>query len=121
MDGLCVLVGASCSLTKQCTLSLALSHELLRSHVPLPEGCSAVLDAEGSNIAVPVEPRIIFNEGRQLRIGHDPIKDAIDLLGDLTVYFQLRYISFHATGLHEPRKLRAIGKVRSHLGHLRCE
>jgi hypothetical protein len=45
---------------------------------------------------------IIFNEGRQLRIGHYPIEDSIDLLGDLTIHFQLGYISFHATGLHEP-------------------
>lgn len=45
---------------------------------------------------------IIVNERGELRIRHYPIEDSINLLGDLAVNLQLGYISFHATGLHEP-------------------
>lgn len=56
--------------------------------------------------------RIIFNERRKLRIGHDAVKRPVNVCRDLAINLEVLDFSFDPAGFHEPGELRAVGEVQ---------
>lgn len=123
-------------LTDKRTSGFPLAVEFLSSHMALLEGDLAVFDFERAYAAVAVEPlthrehrgprvwqrgsnrftyRVIFNEGRELRVGHDTVEGSVDVGRDLPINLEVRNVTFQAAWFHEPGELRLVREVQERL------
>jgi hypothetical protein len=90
-----------------------------------------MLYAESADVPISIEPlkakfsqtqylnprdessyRVIVNQGRKLRVGHNAVKGSIDVFRQITVNLQMLDLAFEAAGLHEARELGKVWKMR---------
>ena len=121
------------SVTHESTTSLSFLDEFLCSDVSLLEVDVTCSDAEGADIAISIEPltqvnpdrllcawgrithRVIVKQRRKVRIRHDSIERAIDLVRYVANDLQIGYIAFISARLHEAGELGSVGEMLAHI------